>query len=82
MKNTQIQQTILDILSKIAPEIDPATVDMGYSIQEEFEIDSMDFLRVVTAVDEIFGIAIPESDYANISTMNDMVAYIEGKIPV
>lgn len=81
MKNTQIQQTILDILSKIAPEIDPATVDMGYSIQEEFEIDSMDFLRVVVGVDEIFGISIPESDYANISTMDDMVDYIERKIP-
>jgi len=41
----------------------------------------MNFLRVIVAVDEIFGISIPETDYSNISPMEDMVAYIEGKIP-
>jgi len=80
MNKASIQQHLFSILGKIAPEIDPATIDTSENIQEEFEIDSMDFWRVVVAIDEQYGISIPESDHARISTIDTMVEYIEGKI--
>ena len=79
LNEENIKQTIFKIFGKIAPEIDSATIEATEELNEEFEIDSMDFLKVVVQLDEIYGIEIPESDYGEISTLEKMVAYIQQK---
>lgn len=74
--NAEIQSSIFDILKKIAPEIDPSTIDPTADIRYEFEIDSMDFLRMIVDINELYGIDIPESEYGNIGTLKNLVDYI------
>ena len=74
--NAEIQSSIFDILEKIAPEIDPSTIDPVADIRYEFEIDSMDFLRMIVDINELYGIDIPESEYGNIGTLDNLVNYI------
>ncbi len=71
-----IKTEILKILNKIAPEIDPDTVDPQNEITYEFEIDSMDFLRMVVKIDEVFGIEIPEAEYGEITTLEKLLTYL------
>lgn len=76
MSDEEIRTAVLDELGKIAPEIDGAAADPSGDLREEFDIDSMDFLNLVTALHDRLGIDIPEADYPKLFTLNDAVAYL------
>jgi acyl carrier protein len=66
------------LLHRIAPEVNLANVDPDALLQEEMDLDSMDFLNLVTAVHDDAGIDIPESDYPKLATLGGFTAYLSG----
>lgn len=64
------------LIHGIAPEADLTDVDPDGLLQEEVDLDSMDFLNLVTALHEESGIEVPERDYPELATINGFVAYI------
>ena len=80
MKQEEIRQTVLQALSSIVPEADPATIEPDLEFREQLDMDSMDFLNFVIAVDKQLGVEIPEVDYPKMSTLDDCVAYIEARL--
>ena len=64
------------LLRGIAPEVDRAGVDPGAPMQEELDLDSMDFLNLVTALHDETGIDGPERDYPLLGTVDGFVAYV------
>jgi acyl carrier protein len=64
------------LLQRIAPEVDLATVDPAAALTDEADLDSMDFLNLVTALHGETGIEVPERDYPLIQTVDAFVAYI------
>lgn len=64
------------LLHGIAPEVDLDAVDPAVSFTEEADLDSMDFLNLVTALHDETGIEIPERDYPLVRTVEGFVAYI------
>jgi len=74
--NTDDARTLLaQLLHRIAPEVDLAEVDHDAPIQEELELDSMDFLNLVTGLHDAAGIDVPERDYPQLGTVNGFIAY-------
>ena len=65
-------------LAKIAPDIDVAEIDREEDLRDEFDIDSMDFLTLVTALSKELGIDIPERDYGRMGTYTDALEYLGG----
>ena len=59
----ELGKTVQEEINNIAPEVDLATVDPAADLREAFDIDSMDFLNLVTALHHRTGIEIPEIDY-------------------
>jgi acyl carrier protein len=80
MTTDQILAVIRDELARLAPEIDFDTADRNRLIQQEFDIDSMDFLNFITALHARLGVNVPEADYTKISTIAAAVAYLADKI--
>lgn len=76
MNENEIKAALLDELAKIAPDIDAADVDAAGDLREEFDIDSMDFLNLVTALHERLGIAIAESDYRQLGTLDNAISFL------
>ncbi len=66
MTDAEIRALILRLICDIAPEADPATAHDQDHIREAFDLDSMDFINLVTAIHERTKINIPESDYNKI----------------
>jgi acyl carrier protein len=64
------------LLHGVAPEIDLDQIDPAAPLQEAAELDSMDFLNLVTALYEATGIDIPERDYPLIATIDGFVTYV------
>jgi acyl carrier protein len=66
------------LLHGIAPEVDLAGIGDDALLQDELELDSMDFLNLVTALHEETGIDVPEHDYPQLATVGGFVAFVAG----
>lgn len=64
------------LIHRIAPEVNLGEVDCDAPLQEAMDLDSMDFLNLVTALHEETGIDVPERDYPRLSTLGGFVAYV------
>ncbi|MDE7360883.1 MAG: acyl carrier protein [Oscillospiraceae bacterium] len=76
----------MDILEKvkdlIADQLDVADKDSiteGSSITDDLGADSLDVVDLVMALEDEFGIEIPEDEVENIKTVGDIIKYIEDK---
>lgn len=69
--------TVIEAIRAVAPELDEAELTDGAHLQQDLDLDSMDFLDVVTALSERTGIEIPEADYPQLATVGDCAAYLE-----
>jgi len=56
--------------------VDVAGVYPDALVQEELDLDSMDFLNLVTALHEETGIDVPKRDYPKLATIGGFVAYV------
>jgi acyl carrier protein len=80
MSGSDIRKVVQEELNNIAPEIDLATMDPGADLREALDIDSMDFLRFITAIHNRLGLDIPELDYPKLVTLDGAIAYIEASL--
>lgn len=76
MNDTELRALVCEILSDIAPETDPASLPGNGDIREELDIDSMDFLNFISAINKRTGVAIPEGDYPKLFTLDGIVGYL------
>lgn len=75
----QIAELAIDILRTIAPEADYDGLNHDANIQEALDIDSFDFLNLLIGLDEALHISVPESDYGQVRTLNELVRYIAAR---
>lgn len=59
----------------VAPEADMNGVRADRSLRDQLEIDSFDFLTLLTHLHEKTGINVPEADYGKLVTLNGMIEY-------
>jgi acyl carrier protein len=76
MNEQELREVVIRALTEVAPDVDPAAIDPDTDLNEQLDIDSMDFLNIVVAIHEQTGIEIPERDYPKLSTLNEAVAYL------
>ncbi len=77
MKTAEIDVILREALRQIAPDMDIMTIDREADLREELDIDSMDFLNLVTALSKQLQIDMPEKDYPNMMTYNTMMTYLD-----
>lgn len=77
MNSIDIRAVIKDELGRIAPEVDFDTIDPEADLREQVDINSMDFLNLVTALHERLGIDIPEIDYPKLATLKGTIEYLQ-----
>jgi acyl carrier protein len=76
MTETEARTVIWDILSGIAPEVDPSSMADDEDLREALDLDSMDFMNFVVGLHERTGIDIPEADYPRLRTLDGAIAYL------
>jgi acyl carrier protein len=79
MTTPDYRAVFLEELTRVAPDIDPATVGDADHIQDDLELDSMDVLNLVSALHERLGVDIPEKDYPEIATLALATEYLSRK---
>ena len=75
MTKEEIKKKIIEEIYEIAPEHEGETIPEKENIQRSLEIDSFDFLNLLTALNEELGVEVPESDYGEVDTVEHMADY-------
>ena len=70
---------IREELARIAPEIEFETLDPAVDLREQADLDSMDYLNLLTALHQRLGVDIPDADAQKLATLDGAVAYIDAK---
>ncbi|WP_200257744.1 phosphopantetheine-binding protein [Halorhodospira neutriphila] len=72
----QIDGALRQALAEIAPEADTAALDPQRSFHAQLEIDSIDFLRLMDALERALGLQIPDVEYHHLATPGSCRAYL------
>lgn len=70
--STKVTQIICEQLS-----VEESQVTPDASFQESLNADSLDIVELIMALEEGFGIEIPDDDAEKIRTVGDAIRYIE-----
>lgn len=71
----QLKKLIVELL-----DVDEVEVVPEASFTDDFNADSLDFIELITAVEDTFKIEIPDEDAEKLETVRDAIDYIEAKI--
>lgn len=71
----EIQGKVVDIIAK-SFKLDPTTVTLDKSFQDDLGADSLEIVELVMALEEEFGIEISDEDAEKIRTVGDAVEFI------
>lgn len=77
MNQNEIRERVIKTLAGIVPELDAAALKPAVSLRDQLDIDSMDFLNLLIALHQEFGVDVPESDAGKLGTLDACVSYIE-----
>ncbi len=80
MTRAEVKRAVLDALLTVAPEAQPGGIDPAAPLREQLDIDSMDFINFVVALDEALGVEVPESEYGQLATLDACVDYLTQKL--
>ncbi len=69
-----VREVIVEQLSRSAEEVKPES-----RIREDLGADSLDAVELVMALEEKFGVEIPDSDAEKFVTVDDVVKYVQSK---
>ena len=71
----EIKSIIIETILEIAPDIEDDDIVSNENIQRYLEIDSFDFLNILTSLYAKVGVEVPEKDYSKVDTIDHMVVY-------
>lgn len=63
------------IVEELGVEEKEVTIEASFA--DDLGADSLDLFELVMAIEDTFGVAIPNEELANIKTVKDAVTYIE-----
>jgi len=73
----EIRREVLSVLTTIAPEVEADDILDNVLLRDQVDLDSMDWLNFLLGIHKRLHVEIPESDYAKLRTLNDVVGYVE-----
>lgn len=76
MTDDEIYALLAKHLGRIAPEISLDDIDQSADLREEFDIDSMDFMTLITALGKELSLPMPEADYDQMRSFDDLLGYL------
>ena len=80
MDERDMRQQVIEELQRIAPELDSAQLRSDRPLRDEVDLDSMDWLRFISALHKRLGVNIPEADYQRLGSLDALVEYLAARL--
>lgn len=72
----EIQDGLAEILEEVAGVM-PEDVAPEKSFTDDLDVDSLSMVEIATAVEDKWGVAIPDDELANIKTVGDAINFVD-----
>ena len=69
-------EQIVEIISKQL-KAEPEQIAPDTNIMEDLGADSLDVVELLMAIEETFGVSVPDEDIPGLRTVKDIVDYVE-----
>ena len=73
-----VQETVLSIAAEVLATEEP--LNPGMNLRSELDADSLSLIMLFMALEDEFGGTIPEEDFERISTLGDIIDYINRRL--
>ena len=80
MSREEIKQNIIAILRENLEEFQNKDIQEDTIINTDAALDSMRFIYVMTKVESLFGISVPERKWAKLQTLGDAIDAVEEEL--
>ena len=80
MTRDEIKDVLLEIIGDIDEEAELNLLKPDLPLQEQLDLDSMDFLDIVMELRRRYKLQIPEEDYPELASLDGCVNYLEPKL--
>lgn len=81
MNQQELLAIVIGTLKSIAPEIEEAELVADQPLRDQVDLDSMDWLNFLIGLHEKLKVEIPEADYAQLVTLDNVLQYLGDKLP-
>jgi acyl carrier protein len=81
MNDSELRTVVCATLQSIAPEVDTASLRDSRPLRLQVDLDSMDWLNFLIGLSQRLKVDIAESDYGQLVTLNDVMAYLRARLP-
>lgn len=81
MNDSELHTIVCSILQSIAPEVDTTSLRGSRPLRLQVDLDSMDWLNFLVGLSQRLKVDIPESDYGQLVTLDDVMAYLRARLP-
>ena len=71
----RIQAALAEYLKRDSKTITPA-----HSLRDDLGLDSMATIELLFRIEEVFDLQIPDQDLQKLSTVGDVIAYVESRL--
>jgi hypothetical protein len=82
MTDQEARDLLIQVLGRIAPEIDGASLDPDAQLGDDLDLDSMDFLSLVEGAAVAARVDNPQRDNPQLTTRATFAAYLAQAAPV
>ena len=76
-----LRPTVRAAIAGVATDIDPSTIDDDAAFHVAAQLDSMDFLAVLSTLADDVGVEVPERDYPRVTTIRALADYLDARRP-
>ena len=80
MNREQLAARVLELVTEIAPDVEPASVIPGIDFRDQFDFDSMDTLNFAIALNRELGVDVPETEYSQLASVDKCIAYLAERV--
>ena len=77
MTRTKIEEQVLEALGAVVPATKSRVLDRKVLIRDQVDLDSMDFLEFVLAIERRFAVHVPPASYPLFATVEHAVGCLE-----
>lgn len=81
MDKAKLKPLVVEELRRIAPEVEEGELQASKPLRDQVDLDSMDWLNFLVALNERFKVEIPEADYRKLVTLDDVTEYLSARLP-
>ncbi|CAM5453747.1 MULTISPECIES: acyl carrier protein [Streptomyces] len=79
MTREEIIAGLAEILNEVA-DVEPAEVSEEKAFIEDLDVDSLAMVEVIVAVEERFGVSLPEEELKELRLVSDIVLRVEKQL--